>query len=245
MRADEFDKMRALEGSHWWFRGRRYLLQRLVRKLGLQNALILDAGCGTGFASRELAAAGKVTSLDATEAALGPDFKGDACIADIRETPFPDGTFDLIVAMDLLEHLEDDRPALEEMYRICKPRGTLFVTVPAFQRLFSSHDKALGHYRRYSAADLRKSVRACGFEILKLSYIVTAVFPIAAVYRAVRWKRASEDCGTTDLFPVPEPFNAFLSFLMLLESWLVWHIRLPFGLTAFVLAVKPRSEAAS
>jgi SAM-dependent methyltransferase len=245
MRASEFDKMRALESSHWWFRGRRYLLQRLVRKLGLRNALILDAGCGTGFASRELAAAGKVISLDASEAALGPHFKGDACIADIRKTPFPDGTFDLIVAMDLLEHLEDDRPALEEMYRICKPGGALFVTVPAFQRLFSSHDKALGHYRRYSAADLRRSVGACGFEIRRLSYIVTAVFPIAAVYRAVRRKRASEDCSATDLFPVPEPFNAFLSLLILLESWLVWHIRLPFGLTVLVFAAKPRSEPAS
>jgi len=234
--------MRALEDSHWWFRGRRYLLRALVRRLGIRNALILDAGCGTGFAGKELAGAGTVISLDATEAAFGPDFQGTSCIATIEDTPFSDNTFDLIVALDLIEHLPDDQPAIREMHRICKPGGHLFVTAPAFQTLFSSHDKALGHYRRYSAADLAKSVRAGGFEMQRLSYTVTSIFPIAAAYRRLRRKKAGKDSTATDLFPVPEPFNCFLSLVMQVESWLVWHVRAPFGLTAFALAVKPRSE---
>jgi len=242
MKADEFKKMAALEDAHWWFRGRRYLLRALVRRLGLRKALILDAGCGTGFAGKELAAAGKVVSLDATEAAFGPDFEGTSCISTIEKTPFPDGAFDLIVAMDLIEHLEDDQPALQEMNRICKPGGFLFVTVPAFQSLFSSHDKALGHYRRYSAAGLARSVRAGGFKVEKLSYTVTSVFPIAAAYRTLRRKKSVEDSTATDLFPVPEPFNYILTLLMRAESSLVWHIGLPFGLTAFVLARKPFLE---
>ena len=243
MKADEFAKMRALENAHWWFRGRRYLLRNLVRTLGLHDASILDAGCGTGFAGRELAGAGKVVSLDSTEAALGPDFKGTACIASIEDTPFPDETFDLIVALDLLEHLADDQPALKEMHRICKPGGFLFAAVPAFQSLFSSHDKALGHYRRYSAADLERSVGAGGFKVQRLSYTVTTVFPLAAAYRMIRRKKASRDSIATDLLPVPEPFNCLLSLIMRVETWLGWRVGMPYGLTVFVLAVKPRSES--
>jgi len=244
MRADEFAKMRALESTHWWFRGRRYLLRSLVRRLGLHNALMLDAGCGTGFAGRELSPAGRVVSLDSTEAALGTDFRGTACIANIEDTPFPAETFDLIVAMDLLEHLADDQPALREMYRICKPGGFLFVTVPAFPTLFSSHDKALGHFRRYSTSSLKESVGGAGFAIERLSYTVTSVFPLAAAYRMLRRKKASADSTATDLFPVPEPLNWALSLIMRMESWLGWRIRLFFGLTAFALAMKPRSEGA-
>lgn len=243
MKADEFAKMRALEDTHWWFRGRRYLLQGLVRNLDRRDLLILDAGCGTGFAGKELAAAGKVISLDATEAAFGPNFEGASCISTIEKTPFPDESFDLIVAMDLLEHLEDDQPAIGEMHRICKPGGFLFVTVPAFQNLFSSHDKALGHFRRYSAGSLARSVRAGGFEVRRLSYTVTSVFPIAAAYRTLRRRNASQDSNATDLFPAPEPFNCILSLFMRLESWLAWRMRLPFGLTVFALATKSSSES--
>ena len=243
MRADEFAKMRSLEDTHWWFKGRRHLIRSLIRKLGLRNASILDAGCGTGFAGRELGQAGKVISLDATEAALGPDFKGTACIASIEDTPFPDETFDLIVALDLLEHLADDQPALREMYRICKPGGFLFVTVPAFQSLFSSHDSALEHYRRYSAADLKGSLSKGGFRVERLSYTVSSVFPLAAVYRILRRNKAGTDSIATDLSPVPEPFNCLLSLVMQAETWLGWHVRLPFGLTAFALAVKPPTES--
>ena len=143
--------------------------------------------------------------------------------------------------MDLLEHLADDQPALKEMHRICKPGGYLFVTVPAFPSLFSSHDKALGHFRRYSASGLGESVSAGGFVVQKLSYTVTSIFPLAAAYRMLRRKT---DSTATDLFPVPEPFNCALSLLMRLEAWLGWQIRLPFGLTAFALATKPRPESA-
>lgn len=242
MKSDEFAKMRALEDSHWWFRGRRYLLRALVSRLGIRNALILDAGCGTGFAGKELAGAGTVISLDATEAAFGEGLTGLSCIATIEDTPFSDNTFDLIVALDLIEHLPDDQPAIREMHRICKPGGHLFVTAPAFQSLFSSHDRALGHYRRYSAGSLARSIGAGGFEVERLSYVVSSVFPIAAAYRRLRRKRAGKDSTATDLFPVPEPFNCFLSLLMRVESRLVWHMRAPFGLTAFALAVKPRWE---
>jgi SAM-dependent methyltransferase len=243
MRADEFSKMRSLEVTNWWFRGRRYLLRGLIRKLGIGDGVILDAGCGTGFAGTELCKAGTVIGLDASEAALAGSGAELArcCVATIQHTPFAAEAFDLIVAMDLLEHLEDESPALKEIRRICKPGGSLFVTVPAYRSLWSKHDEALGHHRRYSAAEIAERIRAAGFEVRKSSYLVTSVFPIAALYRALRRRFGRESGGKTDLFPVPEPFNALLSLLMRVESWLAWHASLPFGLTAVVLARKPES----
>lgn len=237
---DEFAKMRALEDTNWWFRGRRYLLRNLVRKLGLRDALILDAGCGTGFAGGELRSAGTVIGLDASEDALaGSETKlAGACIARIQHTPFADSSYDLIVAMDLLEHLDDEAPALKEIHRICRPGGYLFVTVPAYRCLWSKHDDVLGHCRRYTAGGIVKTIRASGFEVLRSSYVVTSVFLPAALFRILRRALGRESTGS-DLFPVLEPFNAILSLFMRAEAWLAWNVGLPFGLTALVLARKP------
>jgi len=240
MRADEFSKMRSLENVHWWFGGRRYLVRGLIRRLGLRNPVILDAGCGTGFARRELAEAGTVIGLDACEAAFTPQADSHqvgGCIALIERAPFAHDTFDLVVAMDVLEHLEDDGPALREIHRVCRPNGYLFVTVPAYEWLWSRHDDALGHRRRYSAAELAAKVREAGFAVCSSSYLVTAVFPCAAAYRILR-RRSVQEPVTSDLFPVPRPLNFILKLVMRIECWLAWRMNLPFGLTAFVLARK-------
>ena len=234
MRPDEFSKMRALEETHWWFRGRRHLLRNLVGRLGLRDALILDAGCGTGFARGELSKAGTVIGLDTSPEAFAPESDSPGCIALIEQAPFSGATFDLIVALDLLEHLEDDEQALREIYRVCKPGGHLLVTVPAYQWAWSRHDEVLGHRRRYSAADLAEKVRRAGFTVRRLSYTVTSVFPPAVVYRLLRRRSRAG----SDLFRVPEPANCILGALMKIESRLVWNVSLPFGLTVFLLACK-------
>lgn len=243
MRPDEFSKMRALEDTNWWFRGRRYLLRGLLSKLGLRDALVLDAGCGTGFAGGELRRAGTVVGLDASAEALdGSEAKLDgACVASVERTPFGDEVFDLIVAMDLLEHLEDESRALREIGRICRPGGYVFVTVPAYRCLWSRHDEALGHRRRYTRPQIVSRLREAGFATVKSSYFVTTVLPAAAVFRMIRRWFGRESTGT-DLFPVPEPFNAVLSAIMRAESGLVWSVGLPFGLTAWVLARKGESD---
>lgn len=128
MRPDEFARIKALEDTHWWYRGRKYLLNRIVRYLNLNDALILDAGCGTGFAGRELSAMGTVIGLDVSPDAFANQSSQSSinCMALIDSAPFADRTFDLIAAMDLIEHLDHDRAALSEMYRMCKDGGYLF-----------------------------------------------------------------------------------------------------------------------
>jgi len=236
MRLDEFSKMRALEETHWWFRGRRHLLRNLVERLGLRDVLILDAGCGTGFARGELSKAGTVIGLDVLPEAFAPE-SGDrvmGCVALVERAPFKSAAFDLIVALDLLEHLEDDEQALKEIYRVCKPGGHLLMTVPAYQWAWSRHDEALGHRRRYSAADLGGKVRRAGFTVRRLSYTVTSVFLPAMAYRFLRRRSGAG----SDLFRVPEPANCILGALMKIESRLIWNVSFPFGLTVFLLARK-------
>ena len=231
--------MRTLENTHWWFKGRKYLLRDLIRKLALHDALILDAGCGTGFAREELGSGGMVVGLDASIEALSltTSIKESKCAAQIEQAPFQNDTFDLITALDLLEHLIDDVRALQELHRICKPGGHLFVTVPANQKLWSQHDKVLGHRRRYSIEELCDKVRKAGFTVCRSSYYVSAVYPLAAAYRSLCRKSGRQN-ENSDLAAVPKPVNSLLAALMRLESKLVWSSGLSFGLTAILLARK-------
>lgn len=238
MRSDEFTKMRALQDAHWWFDGRRYLLRSLVRKLALRNSLILDAGCGTSFAYNELREAGTVISLDSSpEAFIDREKNLLACLARLEQSPFPDETFDLIVALDLLEHLDDDHQALVEAYRVCRTGGYLFVTVPAYQWAWSHHDEVLGHRRRYSAHTLGCTVQKAGFIICRSSYFVSSILVPALVYRIIRQRFAKPE-DSSDLAPVPAPLNHLLRLCMRIEAHLALGIGLPFGLSVCLLAQK-------
>lgn len=219
------------------------MLRTLIRNLSLQDSLILDAGCGTGFARIELGTAGTVIGLDSSIDAFATNREHTSdCVASVERTPFPDAAFDVVVALDLLEHLDDEETALRELYRVCKPGGHLFVTVPAYQWMWSRHDEALGHHRRYSAKDLRNKVRHAGFSVHRISYVVSTMFLAAAAYRCIRKLLGKEGTGT-DLAPVPEPLNMLLSGLMRMEVALAWLGVLPFGLSVMLLARKDNSSA--
>lgn len=238
MKAEEFDRIRLLENTHWWYIGRKTLLDYLKSKLGLNNAMILDAGCGTGFAGKILSDCGTVISLDTSENAfLDDNVIANPVLASINDTPFQDNTFDLVVAMDLLEHLEDDTTAIMEIQRICKESGYVFITVPAYQCMWSAHDEALDHKRRYSLNDIVDKLKAVGFSIEKASYFVSTAFPAGFIHRMIQRKSSP----SSDLAPVPWIVNTILASIMKCEAWIAWTIGLPFGMTAFVLAKKPHA----
>lgn len=242
MKSEEFDRIRELEDIHWWYKGRKYLLEKLRKTLRLRDSLILDAGCGTGFAGRSLVECGAVIGLDASRYAFDESSSAEInCLALIDKAPFPDNTFDLVVAMDLVEHLDDDQSAINEMYRVCKDGGYLFITVPAYQRMWSAHDVSLEHKRRYSLNVIIAKIRQSGFEIEKSSYFVSTVFLPAFIYRMMKRKSTA----SSDLAPVAKPINALLASIMKIEASIAWNIRLPFGMTAFVLVRKPSRVAAN
>ena len=252
MNAQEYERMFRLEDSYWWFVGRHHLvLTFLKEKYGKRTDLkILDIGCGTGAMSQKLECFGEVTSADFSPLAL--DFCRRRNLSHIREAdamnlPFPDASYDVIVALDILEHLPDDQAAMRQFCRVLKPGGYVVATVPAYQSLWSSHDVALMHYRRYVAREVRDRFVAAGLTITRLSYAMTLLYPVVwAVRRAsiLKSKRggASDDPNAApkaSLVAVPRFLNRLLIGLLALENVLIRRVRLPFGLSVFCLAQKP------
>src|SRR4051812_16450113 len=147
-----------LERRHWWYRGRRKVVEAaLGRLMVLERAEILDLGCGSGEMLELLSSYGTVSGVDVNPHAVEWARRrglGDVREASAEDLPHDDRRFDLVTCLDVLEHLDDDAAGLPEIARVPRSAGLLLVTVPAYPRLFSGHDVAAGHARRYRFGDL-------------------------------------------------------------------------------------------
>ena len=184
------DAMLELDDRHWWYRGRRRIIRAELDRLALRpGSRVLDAGCGSGRTLLELGRYGEVfgIELDPGAAAVA---RGRGCgevrIGRLEELPWEDGYFDLITCLDVIEHTPDDGVTLRELRRVCKPGGYLLVTVPAYQSLWSMHDVANHHYRRYSRSTLRAAALDAGWIVRRLtSFNSLLLAPAAAVRTAL------------------------------------------------------------
>ena len=233
--------MYQLEDSYWWFLGRHNLVLAFLKStFGHRKDLtILDIGCGTGAMSQKLAAYGQVVSADFSPLALEFSRKRgltDLCTADAMRLPFREGSFDLIVALDILEHLPDDEAALKEFQRILKPGGRVIATVPAYQSLWSGHDVALMHFRRYLSSDVRSRFTDAKLKIERLSYAMTFLFPIVWLVRRVFSNKNAPPKAS--LVHVPGIANKILVWLLSCENAIIRFVSLPFGVTVFCMAQK-------
>ena len=197
MRDSEYATMHEQELVHWWFRGRRVLLRRLVTRHLPQTLAgrprILDFGCGTGGNSVVYAEIGDVIGIEPDASALrfaagrsepGTPPPGVAyCRAVGTALPLAAGSFDVVVASDVLEHIADDRAAVAEIARVLRPGGIFVFSVPAHPWLWSAHDEALWHQRRYRRPELVRLVRGAGLRLRWLSYWNTVLFPVVALRR--------------------------------------------------------------
>jgi SAM-dependent methyltransferase len=176
------------EGEHWWLSSRRRLVLDWIRQRypGRHDLRVLDVGCGTGMMLVEMADLGEVDGVDASAEALrlcrqrGLD---RVRAADVLALPFPDGSFDVVTAVDILEHIEDDVAALREWGRVLRPGGRLFLFVPAHAWLWSLQDEISGHRRRYTAESLRAAIAAAGLAVERQSYVSTYLLPVIVVGR--------------------------------------------------------------
>lgn len=233
-----------LEEHHWWFVGRRRIVLSTLERYLLPNKrlAVLDAGCGGGATLESLGRYGSATGLELKEEAVdyargrGRNvFQGS-----IEALPFEDESFDLTLALDVIEHVPDDSRAIQELYRVLRPGGSLLVTVPALMLLWSAHDEANGHYRRYTVGGLRGRVEAAGFEVVTATYFNTLLFPLVLSLRTF-WK-AHPKRTASDVSEVPPPLNTLLAGLFSLERVFVGHIGLPVGVSALCL-VRKRSAS--
>lgn len=248
MKPEEYARMFDLEDHYWWFLGRRSLVRTLLRRYRVwrREDRILDVGCGSGATLALLADFGKPVGLDASLTALGfCRSRGNRALvrALAEQVPFSRDTFDAVLALDVLEHVPDDRRVLGELWRICRPGGLAVVTVPAFSFLWSGHDEALHHLRRYRAPEIGERMAAAGFEILKLSYVMSLLFVPIALYRLIERVLSPKSEPETTLRPVPGVVNRLLYWVLRLESvWVRWW-RFPVGVSVVCIGRKAHGEA--
>jgi ubiquinone/menaquinone biosynthesis C-methylase UbiE len=247
VKATELAKMAALEDRYWWFVGRRFIVAALLRHFGQPDTnppLLLDLGCGTGGSLGLLRRFGRVVGLDASPDALAfaarkqPDVP--LVLGDAQKLPFASDCFDLVAVLDVLEHLPDDRQALREIWRVLKPKGFVLFTVPAFMSLWSVHDIALGHYRRYLPSELLAKLREAKLTVRHWSFAICPLLPAVFVFRKVQnwWMQGKE--AATALIELPDPLNRTLIALLKLEASVLTRFRLPFGVSIVGVAQKTR-----
>jgi SAM-dependent methyltransferase len=229
-----------VDEHHWWYRGRRQIIQAELDRLALPvPARVLDAGCGSGRTLEQLAPLGSVSGVelneDAAEVARGRgDF--DVHIGRLEALPWESATFDLITCLDVIEHIPEDRLALRELRRVSKPGAWLLVTVPAYPALWSQHDEANHHQRRYVRPTLRSAALDAGWTMERMtSFNTLLLLPAAAVRLAQRGRHANADY-TPDLELGPAWLNGVLERPMRAEArWLSRGRTLPAGLSLLAL----------
>jgi SAM-dependent methyltransferase len=224
------------EDRHWWYRGRRKLLARVIADLQLpERARILDAGCGSGRNMVELARLGTVTGVELSETSVclaRARETGDVIEGSVLEMPFDADSFDLAVSLDVIEHLEDDLGALRELRRVVAPGGCLLVTVPAYQWLWSAHDEINHHHRRYTRRTLQRVAEQAGWEQTRTTYFNSLLLPVAIVLRALERLNTKTTESSLDLWVPPAPLNWLLERPLALEAALIGRGgRIPAGLS--------------
>lgn len=243
MQAREHLELFQLEDIYWWFVGRRRLVRQLIASYApARSCRLLDAGCGTGGTMQRVADLGEIHGCDYSEYAL--QFcrqRGFTLLsaASVMALPYLDTCCDVVISCDVLEHLTDDVVAIREMLRLLRPGGVLILTVPAHQFLWSEHDEALRHQRRYSARELRRQLEEAGARVEKLSPVVTVAFLPILLFRLLqRLRPKAPEEPKTDLRILPPALNSMLVGVLRIENWLLRYINLPTGTSLVAVARK-------
>jgi len=233
-----YQQIAGLDDRHWWYRARRRILAELIRREARlpAKARILEIGCGTGHNLAMLAGFGHVDGLELDEeaAALSEKRLGRK----VMRSPLPEldqvpDNYDLIGAFDVIEHIEDDHAALAAIATKLKPGGKFMMTVPAHPWMWTAHDVANHHKRRYSKRALRSLIENSPMKLERLGYFNSLLFPVAIAERAAS-KLRGKDNGDVSL--PPAPLNRALEAVFASERYLVGRLPLPPGLSLFAVA---------
>jgi SAM-dependent methyltransferase len=232
--------MRRVEGAHWWFVGRRQIIEGFLTRICSSisgQPKILDVGCGTGANLEMLSRFGDAEGIDISHDALS--FCRERGLSNVRwgeveRIPFENETFDLVTALDVVEHLDDDVGGLKEIYRVLRPGGRALLFVPAFMFLWGVQDDVSHHRRRYTLSNLKKVLEAAGFKVERESYAnITFFAPILfarLLMRITGFRPQSENNINIGAL------NGALGSLLATESAILNRMNLPFGVSAICVA---------
>lgn len=237
-----------VERTHWLMRFRRFVVRDQLRRFAPQfdsarAGRLLDLGCGSGFFIGELQREGYSDAYGvdpSPEAVAFGQAQGVRNLVEghIERTPFSDEYFDVVVCMDVLEHLVDDQKGLSEIARVLKPGGVCIVTVPAYMFLWGVQDEVAHHFRRYTLRTLATLVRTSGqFEQRRATYFNTFLFPVVVVVRlASRWGFLHERESDFDLnTPL---INHILFIVVSVERFVLRYINFPFGVSLVMVLIR-------
>ena len=238
----EYEKLAAREQVHWWHVSRRRILATALENLHLPDtARILEVGSGTGGNLRMLSNFGQLDAMEAdgdaraiAAQATGVPIARGALPTDI---PYPERTFDVVAAFDVIEHIDDDQHSVRALYSVTKPGGWFVSTVPAYGWMWSEHDELLHHKRRYTLGPYTSMIEAAGFRVRKGSYFNTFLFPLAAGVRL-----AQEILGKSANAERTVPrrtVNKILAAIFSAEAPLLRTLSFPFGMSILVIAQRP------
>lgn len=243
----KFEKIyHQLEKSHWWFKSRREVVYNFVK--GFENKKVLDIGCSGGQFLELLLSKGALKEnlygIDISQKGVEICLKKgllNCQVMDATNLNFPIGFFQILIASDCLEHIQNDELALKSWYSATAPGGRIVVFVPAFRFLWSSHDDYNLHFRRYTNSELRKKMEAVGFRVIRSGYWnFFLFFPIVFVrfFKRILAKLGYSPEMDSDLKPVNPLVNFFLLALLKFENHLLKFIDFPFGASTFCIAQK-------
>ncbi len=247
MNLDEYERMYQVEDTHWWYHSLHALLDDFVQgAFAAEHAIphsrrLLDIGCGTGATLHYLESQGWAVGVDISTEALHWCKQRNAAHlthASAMELPFLPAQFHAAVMLDVLYHQQvpDPLTPLREAHRVLKPGGYLFVNVPAYAWLYSSHDRAVHTARRFTKTQLTRYLNEAGFDVVRASYWNFLLFPMVAAVRLLR--KMKPDRGSDLPEEGASPLNTPLIMLLTVERFLLRHCSLPFGLSVFAVARK-------
>lgn len=241
MRQTEYKKMEMVEKNHFWFLAKRKFLGMVLKRYATTKKLcILDVGCGTGGIMEFLKKNGfKVFGIDVNDEAVKYCRQKDLEVTSGLATKmdFLDNIFDIVLALDVLEHVENDSSAVKEIYRVLKKGGILIATVPAHKFLWSYHDKALHHWRRYNKKEIGILISE-KLNIKLITWIHAYIFLPILIMRWIKnvYKGGNSESDVKEISRV----NNMLGKICYIPELIVFKIfgRLPMGASLLVVAEK-------
>ncbi len=241
----EYELMYSSEDSFWWYKGMREITRVLFSRLGImedESREIFDLGCGTGYNLKFLMSHGETFGMEPSGQALrflALRKPGNVVRADARALPFSDESFDLVCSFDVLEYILEETLVIEEIFRVLRNGGLVFIRDAAFPCLKGEHDRSSGIQRRYTASTLSTSLSQAGFKVLFSTYANFLLFPAIAGLRIFREHLLPHSqISKSDIYRSPRFLNGFLGKVMNLEALLHKTFRLPFGISVVVVGQK-------
>ena len=236
-----------LATKHWWFVARSKIVFSMINRFlpDREQLEILDVGCGTGSILKKLEKHGHAIGVDISDEAVKfCKLRGCKNVYKIDQKeglPFKDNAFDLVTALDIIEHIDDDCAALAEYCRVVRKDGVLLVTVPAYDFLWGPHDEVNDHKRRYIAKELRNKMEKTGFTVKKMTYFDTFLFPFFVLIRTGH--RVSKMINSrykprSDLKMRRPWINYLLKIIFSLEDPLLKKLNFPYGVSLLCVAEK-------